>query len=140
MNGIPEYFKFEAKGNANPRAVIHFPGVRISLLTSRFVRAEFSRQEKFEDRPSQIIWFRDQPVPDFTVDKRDNLLEINTDHLCIRYKPDNPFAPFSSTNFTVVVKDLGEVWEYGLDDLKNLGADCFADLQIRPKSPFSELF
>ena len=121
MTEIPSQFKFKTKGKANPDAIVRAFGVRFTLLTSRFIRLEFCPLEEFEDRPSQIFWFRDQPVPDFTVERNDNGLEINTEYLLLRYKPEEPLEPFKRENLTIFIKEHGVVWEYGLTDQKNLG-------------------
>ena len=50
---------------ANPDAVITAGNVRFTVLTDRLLRLEYSREARFEDRPSQAFWHREQPVPAF---------------------------------------------------------------------------
>ena len=52
-------------------AVVAGPTYRITVLTPRLVRLEHSPDGTFEDRPSQLVWYRDQPVPEFTVERAD---------------------------------------------------------------------
>jgi alpha-glucosidase (family GH31 glycosyl hydrolase) len=120
MVDIPAQFQFSAKGKADPNAIVQAPGARITLLSSRLVRIEFSKEDDFEDRPSQIFWFRQQPVPHFKVERTENLVEIQTEYLHIRYKPSEPYEAFTPTNLTIVLKKTGQVWEYGMEDHKNL--------------------
>jgi hypothetical protein len=66
---------------ANPTAIDSAPKVRITVLTDRIIRIAFSKENTFEDRPSQIFWYRDQPVPSFKNITTDKIVEIETDYL-----------------------------------------------------------
>jgi hypothetical protein len=58
----------------------------LTILKSRLIRIEYAPNGQFEDRPSQIFWHREQPVPEFTTRQTDEWLTIETDYLHIRYK------------------------------------------------------
>ena len=66
---------------ADPAAVVTGPEVRFTVLTSRLIRMEYSRGERFEDRASQAFWHRRQPVPPFEVTRAHGEIEIDTEHL-----------------------------------------------------------
>lgn len=50
---------------ANADAIVTAQNVRFTVLTDCIIRLEFSADGRFEDRPSQAFWFRQQPVPTF---------------------------------------------------------------------------
>ena len=83
---IPEHFQIPFQSIANLAAIVQAPGVRFSVLTSRLVRVEYSSTDRFEDRPSQIFWQRDQPVPPFEVQRTPDRLIITTEHLRLTYQ------------------------------------------------------
>ena len=66
-----------ASAQADRRAIFQFPTVRFTLLTPRLIRIESSPVGQFEDRPSQVFWFRDQPLPmaDIKVTKKSLSIE-----------------------------------------------------------------
>lgn len=96
---------------ANPDAVVYKVEARFSILTSRLIRIEFCPTKHFEDRASQTFWYRQLPKPAFSVTETPSLLEIETEHLHLHYRP-NPKG-FSPNTLTVMVKTTSHVWRYG---------------------------
>jgi len=96
----------------NPEAVVASPNVRFSLLTERLIRMEYSPSGKFEDHPSQVFWYRNQPTPKFKHQISSTGIEIETQHLHLHY--DTSPKGFSSSNLKVLVKDTEFTWHYGL--------------------------
>jgi hypothetical protein len=47
---------------ADPAAVVTAGNVRVTVLTARLLRLEYSPTGAFEERPSQAFWFRRQPM------------------------------------------------------------------------------
>lgn len=103
---------------ARADAIVLGLNIRISVLTSRLLRLEYSSTANFEDRPSQVFWYRDQPVPDFEVRQDDQQIEIETDHLHLRYRAME--GGFSADSLFIALKDSGIAWHYGQIDLLNL--------------------
>src|SRR5689334_5979306 len=68
---------------ASQEAVIHSGNARFTVLTDRLIRLEYGC---FEDRPSQPFWYRQQPVPEFSVVQRDDGLDIETAYLRLEYR------------------------------------------------------
>jgi hypothetical protein len=58
-------FQIQFDPSPNPEAVVSGPNVRFSLLTERLIRMEYSHSEEFEDHPSQVFWYRNQPTPSY---------------------------------------------------------------------------
>ncbi|MHA1602410.1 MAG: TIM-barrel domain-containing protein [Promethearchaeota archaeon] len=102
----------------NKNSVIQQNTFRITLLTSRLVRFEFSKDDKFEDHASQVIIKRDLPTPEFSTAKIDPFLEISTKYLCIRYdtRENGP----NGFGLNIFIKDINKIWNYGQEDSKNL--------------------
>ncbi len=116
---LPSHFVFKASPQANPNAVVHAPRVRFTILTSRLIRMEYDCTEHFEDRPSQMAWYRDFPVPEYTTKQSSSELKIETCDLTIRYVSDPP--NFSSRSLSIYLKQLHRCWRFGDQDPDNLG-------------------
>jgi alpha-glucosidase (family GH31 glycosyl hydrolase) len=104
---------------ADPRAVVVVGNARFTMLTSRLLRLEYSPEGKFEDRPSQAFWYRRQPVPEFQVRRSEAEVEIETEHLLLRYRDDG--AGFTPESLTTLLKTNGHVWRFDDPDPGNLG-------------------
>ncbi len=103
---------------ANPQAIVRAPNVRFTVLTSRLIRLEYSAQDEFEDRPSQVFWHRELPVPSFTVTRSPSQIEILTQHVRLRYRV-HPKG-FTADSLVVELMGTGMVWHYGDRDPHNL--------------------
>jgi hypothetical protein len=111
---------------ADPAAVVTGPGVRFTVLTSRLIRMEYSPDERFEDRASQVFWRRRQPVAQFEVTRAHDEIVIATGHLRLRYSiTAQGFTP--STLSVELIEwpallaiESGRVWRYGDKDRDNL--------------------
>ena len=117
MADIPEYFHLHQEPVASEGAVVHVPGARFSLLTSRLIRMEISPDDHFEDRPSQVFWYRRQPVPDFEVRQDPTRLEIITPFLDLAYSLGQPFR---EDTLQILVKQTQTTWHFGDKDPGNL--------------------
>ena len=126
MIPLPTYLQPSFKPNANPNTVIRASKLRITVLTSRLFRIEFSPGNRFEDRASQVFWYRDNPSPEFTArtrkvdegqDSEREYLEISTDHLSLSYQMGEPLT---SESFWIHLKDTDHTWRFGDPDLGNL--------------------
>ena len=60
---IPKHLVPDFDPIPNPDAVVTASHYRVTVLTTRLLRIEYSPLGQFEDRPSQPFWFRNQPVP-----------------------------------------------------------------------------
>jgi alpha-glucosidase (family GH31 glycosyl hydrolase) len=110
MTVLPQ-FHIQFDPLPNPEAVVSNQNVRFTLLTDRLIRMEYSPSGEFEDRPSQAIWYRDQPAPKFDLVANQKRIEIETEHLHIYYNV-NPQG-FTATSLQVIVKATSHTWCYG---------------------------
>jgi len=113
----------------NPKAVIQVENVRITVLTTRLLRIEYSPTNCFEDRPSQPFWFRNHPPPDFLYQKTEDLisgervkvLKITTPDLILSYTLEKPFTP---DNLSIYIQSKDCTWQFGDQDTANLKGTC----------------
>ncbi len=103
---------------ADPAAFVTGPEVRFTVLTSRLIRMEYSQSNAFEDRASQAFWYRRQPIPPFRSTQASDGIEIETEHLLLRYRVTE--AGFTAETLSVLVKELGVTWRLGDRDRRNL--------------------
>ena len=117
MNYIPSTFHIHSHPVASIEATVLVPQARFTILTPRLVRMEYNANNHFEDRPSQVFWHRQQPVPQFQQRRRDSELEIETDYLILRYTIGNQFLP---ETLSIRLKGSGATWHFGDADTGNL--------------------
>ena len=100
---------------ADEKAVIRGERFRITVLTERLLRLEFEENGRFLDSATQTVICRRFPVPDFTVSETEQLLQIDTEALTLRYDR----GPFSAAGLTATLKGAyaayGSLWRYGAD-------------------------
>ena len=63
---------------SNKNNVIIYKNIRVSILTERLVRVEYSKEGKFEDRYTQIAVNRAFDDVKYTSAVKNGYLEINT--------------------------------------------------------------
>lgn len=95
---------------ANQAAMVTAPNVRFTALTDRMIRIEYSKNDVFEDRPSQVFWYRDLPVPEFKKRVTKKVVEIETGDLHLVYQIGR--RGFTPTNLSITLKDSGVTWHY----------------------------
>jgi alpha-glucosidase (family GH31 glycosyl hydrolase) len=96
---------------SSPGAVVASGHVRFTVLASRLIRLEYSQEGIFEDRPSQVIWYRNQTVPEFRKSISDRMVEIETDDLLLKYHPTR--FGFARWTLSILLKQSGVTWHYG---------------------------
>jgi len=103
---------------AEPAAVVHGPQVRFTVLTDRLLRMEYSPTGQFEDRPSQVFWYRRQPAPAFELRRSAEQIEILTAALHLRYRI--TAEGFRPETLSVTQLQTGAAWRLGDVDRRNL--------------------
>ena len=114
-----DYLKLDFQPRANPNAIVRVGEVRFTVLTSRLIRMEYDPEAKFEDRPSQVFWYRQQPLPKFTkvVDQKQIIIE--TEHLRLRYEIQD--FGFYHRYLQITLKENDFTWKYGQENHTNFG-------------------
>ena len=98
------------------------PCFRITVLTARMLRLEYSEDGRFEDRPSLFAIRRAFPeVPAFEVCRRNGRLELHTEYLSLFYNE----KPFSAGGLSIKVRSetrgIYSTWHFGDKLCENLG-------------------
>ena len=70
----PEYIAFTS-GKADPDCVVRFQNYRISVLKEALFRVE---KDNFTDEATQTVFYRNFPVPEFSVKEKKDRVEITT--------------------------------------------------------------
>ncbi len=111
-----------AMGTAMQEAVVQGKNWRFTVLTERMIRMEYSINNVFVDRQTQIVVDRRFPVPDFSVSESEDKLEIVTKYLIVTYDK----KEFSGNGLTVQM--LGNpylrktgIWFYGDQEFLKMG-------------------
>ncbi|MFW6017651.1 MAG: TIM-barrel domain-containing protein [Halapricum sp.] len=114
---LADYHVPEFEPVADDAATVETDYCRFTVLGPRLLRMEYDPDGGFEDRPSQAVWYRDQPVPEFSVTRTDETLEIETEYLHLRYRIG---AGFNEESLSITLTEFGASWHYG-DSEDNLG-------------------
>ncbi len=97
---------------------------RITVLTERLVRLEYSTNGIFEDRLTEFVVNRNFEIPQFEVEENGKLLKITTKYFILTYKKDMPFLGNKinpSTNLKVELVSQDKTWYYGHPEIRNYG-------------------
>ncbi|KAK9367925.1 glycosyl hydrolases family 31-domain-containing protein [Lipomyces kononenkoae] len=105
---------------ANPAAVVGGQGCnyRFTVLADGLLRYEWAADGVFEDRASTFAIRREQPVPSFRVNDRDNKLEIITDRVHLVYDKQRFSASGLTAHIRGNITDWGSVWRYGIESVE----------------------
>jgi len=88
---------------------------RITVLTERLVRLEFSDTGNFVDDPTEIVWFRNFSKPQFSVDDNTSELTIKTKYFELNYKKEKTFEGskfFPTSNLKINLVGTNKFWYY----------------------------
>ena len=127
-----------SKSVANERTVFQGPNYRITVLTERLVRLEYSVDGHFSDDLTTLVQNRRFSVPQFKVEQDQTYLVITTSYFMLQYLKNKPFlgpkfAPDS--NLKVVLLNTDKMWFYGQAEARNFkgGAISLDDYKGRVK-------
>jgi len=119
MNDTLNITKFPLSDQA---AVVQGGKYRITVLTERLLRLEYSEAYRFEDHATQVVLYRNFSVPSFQVQRSASGINLTTDYLQLTYDEQE----FSKEGLSIEVKDgksdhVGH-WHYGKsgEDGRNL--------------------
>lgn len=108
---------------ADTKAVVKGERYRITVLTDRMLRIEFSPTGEFVDQQTQTVLNRRFPVPEFRVDDKGSCIDVITEHLILSYTKDEELS-----GSTLSVQMLGNpylrkssTWFYGDRGLESAG-------------------
>lgn len=104
-------FAWCTAGKADAGNIVCGKAYRFTVLTDRMIRMEYDACGVFEDRATQIVFYRDFPKNDFTITRKDGVLKIETASLILTYNENEMFA---ADTLSIYFKDFRAlVWHYG---------------------------
>lgn len=115
------------KSKSDAKAVIQGNKYRISVISERVVRLEYSASGQFIDRPTQLVKRRNLGLPDFSLRQDTHILEVSTKYFTLTYLKDQPFVgpkvdPMKYLKITLMSreKDRNKDWYVGHAEARNL--------------------
>lgn len=106
---------------------------RITILSERLVRLEYSKTGKFVDNPSQLVINRKFPYPNFEVLHNDRVLEIRTKYFQLYYVKEMPFLgtkfdPMKNLKLSLFVPgENSRDWYYTHPEVRNFYGNMISD-------------
>ena len=130
MYNLGDNFKLEKNnGIANKDCVFKGSKYRITILTERLFRFEYSENGVFTDELTELVWNRKFPKPNFQIREDDSYIEITTRYFKLSYtknkKPKN--------NINVKLLNTENAWYYGHVEAKNYPASVFVSPENKVK-------
>ncbi len=115
---IPDLSKIKT----SERAVFQGTNYRISILSERLVRLEYSADGQFSDAPTTLVKNRQFGIPVFKMEQDANYLVIKTNYFMLQYLKNKPFlgpkfAPDNNLKVSLIGTD--KVWYYGQPEARN---------------------
>ena len=125
MYDLGKQFKFDInKSIANPECVFKGSKYRITVLTEGLVRLEFNENGIFDDYPTEIVWHRNLPKPNFQVNETNSILNIRTKYFELFYRKEKSFNGGKLTpmaNLKINLLNTDKIWYYGHPEIRNFG-------------------
>ena len=129
MYDLGQYFKFDLnKATANSECVFKGNNYRITVLTERLVRLEYNESHVFDDFPTELIWYRNFPKPEFSVKESEKILNITTKYFELTYVKEKKFSSNKLTptkNLKISLVSTGKTWYYGHPEVRNYESSVF---------------
>jgi alpha-glucosidase (family GH31 glycosyl hydrolase) len=95
---------------------------RITVLTDRLIRLEYNDKGIFEDRPTQLAWFRNFDGVNVAVRQDNNFLELTTKYFRLEYNKEKPFASgniLSGSSLKIMLQNTDKFWYYNHPEARN---------------------
>lgn len=112
---LPERFRVQTSPLPHPDQVVRGDRWRITVLTERLLRLEWSNAGVFEDRPTQVVWHRAMPPVPFEVVRRGEEVQLTTPYLQLFFDG-QPFSPGGLGVTQRHATGWHTVWRYGMPD------------------------
>ena len=138
MYDLGGHFRFDLnKSTANKECVFKGDNYRITVLTERLIRLEYNENQMFEDYPTELVWYRNFPKPDFVIKESNKILNITTKYFELTYVKEkrfesNKLAP--TKNLKIQLLNTEKVWYYGHPEVRNYDTSAFNIYDEKEKS------
>ncbi|MDD3187608.1 MAG: glycoside hydrolase family 31 protein [Bacilli bacterium] len=119
----PDY----SKALSNPESTVKGKKYRITIITESLLRIEYDDNGIFEDRPTELVWYRNHPKPAYNIKEDSKYLEIETKYFKLYYSKEKPFSGSKinpTQNLKIELKNSDRVWYYGHPEVRNYGTSA----------------
>ena len=127
MYELGDQFKYDLEQTkANSECIYKGNHYRITVLTERLIRLEYSKDGKFVDDLSEFVINRNFPKPKFVVRQDDNTFLLTTSYFELAYRKEAPFmgTRFNPTvNLKIDLLNVDKVWYYNHPEVRNYKAN-----------------
>ena len=114
----PQFYINLDKLKTNQSAVIQGQRFRISILTERLIRLEYSETGKFVDLASALVVNRNFPFPEFLVKEDSGNFYIETKYMTLKYAKE---SKFTEKSLSAVITFSRKEWFYTQKEVRNYG-------------------
>lgn len=122
MYNLGEQFNIDyQKALSDSNGIIKGEKYRITVMTERLLRLEYSENGKFEDRPTELALNRLFKVPKFEIKQDEYYIELATSYFKLSYVKNKNFkdgAINRGSNLKVKVIETDKTWYYGHPEAK----------------------
>jgi len=130
MASLEKHFQINLDNLVSDSRVV-FKGVnyRITVLSERLIRFEYSLDGNFYDGATELVHNRNFNVPKIKVEQDDKFLVITTKYFMMQYAKEKPykgpsFAPDSNLKIKLVNTD--KIWYYSHPEARNFKGSAFS--------------
>ena len=130
-----------SKAKSDDKCIYKGKHYRISVLSERLVRLEYSPSGVFVDVPSQFVINRHFMFPEFQAKQDAKFLEITTKYFHLTYVKEAHFLgtkvdPMKNLKISLFMGngDNDRDWYYGHPEVRNLGGNMISEDVKTPKS------
>ena len=110
-------FKWDVRPLVDPSNIVSGNHYRFTVLTPALIRLEYSADGVFEDRASQVAFYRDFPACIYSVRQENGILTVETEKVILTYCLGSAFEE----GLTLKLKDEpASSWRFG-EDFEDLG-------------------
>ena len=125
MANLDAHFKVNYQDAlSNEKAIFRGEKYRITILSERLIRFEYSEKGVFFDHPTELARFRNFNVPNFQVEETDKNLIIQTKYFVLEYVKEKSFIgpKYAPDQFLKVgLMNSDKVWYFNHAEARNFG-------------------
>ncbi len=130
MASLGEHFKVNTENLvSDSRATFKGVNYRITVLSERLIRLEYSLDGTFYDGATEIVANRNFEVPKMKVEQDEKFLVITTKYFILQYAKEKAFKGPSfapDSNLKVKLVNTDKMWYYGHPEARNFKGSAFS--------------
>lgn len=130
MTSLGNHFKINHENLvSDEKAIIKGVNYRITILSERLIRFEYSTNGEFYDGATELVHNRKFPVPKIKIDQDQRYLVITTKYFILQYDKEKPFKGPSfapDSNLKVKLVNTDKIWYYDHPEARNFKGSAFS--------------